>query len=385
MTVEESLAERDVEIDLFGDLDDIRMLAFLCWPDETVRRSRMLTVGASLVGAIEANPVFAFVRNALMACSDGVPPKGTRDQIINRCSTDPAVRRSLLEFSINIYVHHLHYLRHDFSDPANFQIASSPEMLFWHCLRIPQLRSKAIRHCLSTISHVQNELSLSDNWLAEFAARGKSWESIDKDPNEALLGFPMVAGVILLLIASINKRNAMLKEQKKRNEGNDSLNYATEIVQAYASFRGTSTVARRLKGEEVWQRWRWFAPVWAGVLADANGTDIQWLRQPDLLTDRIFEVVRSEERRVRAFGYARWFAEFASPRMVDPSSDKKEHIPADEVIWPPDWLRSADSPPLLVLTPEIFKAVKNERRKSKENAERMQRERAQREKEARDQ
>lgn len=376
---------RDVVAGWLGDLDDIRMLAMLCRPGEPVHGSGMLTFGAVLIGALQADPCFAFVRNAAMASANGIPPKGVRDQIINRCSPDPLIRRSLLELSIDVYVHGLRYLSCDLSDPSNFEVACNPELLFWHCLRAPKLRAKLYNFQLSAISHIEKNLGLPIDWLAEFAARGKSAELLDKDPNETLLGFPMVAGVILLLIASTDKRNEMLKEQKKRKEGNASLNYATEIMHAYASFGNTNTVTRRLKGQEVWQRWRWFAPAWAGVLAEANGPEIEWLREPDLLTERIFEVVRSEERRVRAFGFARWFAEFASPRMVDPSSDKKEHIPAEEVIWPPDWLRSDEEPPLPVLTPEIFKAVVNERRKSKENAERIKKVRAQREKEARGQ
>ena len=247
------------------------------------------------------------------------------------------------------------------------------------------MRTKLYNFQLSAINHIEKNLGLPINWLAEFAARGKSAEQLDNDPNETLLGFPMVAGVILLLIWSLDKRNEMLKEQQRPKEGNASVRYGAEIVHAYASFGDTSTVARRLKGEEVWQRWRWFAPAWAGVLAEANRTEIDWLRQSDLLTERIFGVVRSKERRVRAFGFARRFAEYASGHEADHNATGKSYIPAEEVVWSTAWPRSEEPPPLPVLTPEIFKAVATEREKSKKNAERMRKERAQREEEARGQ
>jgi len=301
---------------LFGDFEDIRMLARLCQPDNDAERSFLAQMGVHLLDALEHDAVFSFLRRTVIASTDSPPPLGTLRRIIAESGSDPAMLRKLSEFSCKIIGTYIRFV-----EPEVIATAPTSETLFWHCMRSMEARSKATNLRLAVIDHIRDQLA-PNGGLGAILDPATCPRDNARTP---LLGFPMRAGLVLFLIASLSKMDTQNGTKKA------SLNLATEIVDAVVSLGPVSTVARRLKGKDVWHRWRWFAPVWAGVLAESNGVRIDWLTRADLLETRIVDVVMDEQRRSQVSRYAGWFADFASTNEASRNATGEMYIPVEEV------------------------------------------------------
>jgi hypothetical protein len=352
------LSARDLCRDLLGEFEDIRTLAFLASPDPDVevRRNLLARVGLLLLDAIEHDWFFGFLKQAVIASADGVPPVGTLQRITSDSSNDPAVRRKIENACSGIIGGYLRYVKVE-----AIRNLSGREAMFWHCMLTKEARARANELRVAATDHILDRLVTPNGGLPALACPDTGVESTEVE----LLGFPMLAGLALLLIASLDK-----PESRK----NASLNFALEIIDASVSLSQASTERRRLKGEEVWHKWRPYAPIWAGVIAEAIGEDFGAISHEDLLISQISDVVLDEGRRRMAFGYSIWFSFFASNTRHEKSPKGTVHIPADEVIWLPEAVGAA--PTLPILPPSIFETVFEKRRQREEAARLKRKERA---------
>jgi len=336
--------QRTFVADLLGNCEGFRMLALLCWPD---RMERLAMVGISQLSMLEAEPVIRFLKAALSTVEKGLPPRGTCSRLINECTADSSIRMSLHDLTIGVVVR--------YSNFVCWEVGDYPELKFWKCLATPEVQNKIRLIRLSMIDEITEKLITPYGGLEGVASKGEGLGSLDNDPEARLFGYPMLAGLILYLIGVLHCQFGKKKA---------SVNLAAGIIEAVVSLGKTSTVFRHLKGEEVWTKFRWLAPAWAGVLAEANGQRIDWLTEKDALESRVFDVITNPERRERAFRFASWFSRFASTERANQSAKDKTYIPAHEVIAFPDAV-AAKKPDLPTLPNWIFTEVARWKKRGK--------------------
>jgi hypothetical protein len=276
-----------------------------------------------------------------------------------------SMRRRLLDFSLELTVNNMVRIS------GVVGRGKTPEGMFWVCLTDPAVRAKANSIRLSVHDYIYDRLIAPYGGYAALAARGKGFELLDDDPNETLFGPPMLAGELLLLIAIL---------EKKHPKDRASLNRATEMLQDNFWVRGVNITQRDLKDNDVWGKHRWLAPLWAGILLEANRDHPHWISTASVLAERVLVVMTTDDRFNRAVRLAQAFCEFATSKGPPNRGEDEKYISRDEIIWFGDKLASEDPSPvelgdfLPTLSDQHFQANKDARGKRRRNADAVRRE-----------
>jgi hypothetical protein len=281
-----------IDFDINGFFAPWRTIAIMCWPDVADRRSRLATMGINFLG--EAETVFdKFLKRAAQAAAEGIPARGSLDKLISECSGDSKHRRLIRKFAEDI--------GRAAASPGLQGI--DPEKLFWVYLSYRPAR-EAFPYIL--ISSVKSGLI---DPCGGFTAVGReaSLDTIAADFAKSLVGSPMLAGMVFVVLASLRAQWPELA----------SKNVACELIEGGTKVEGGMEIESGMKIDSVkrgkdsttraWRRWSVVGPLWAGMLSEAGCVDGTWQYLGTQLEATILQVIATDERRGRAFGFAKWY------------------------------------------------------------------------------
>jgi hypothetical protein len=313
-----------VDFDLNGPFASFDMMGLMCWPDKAKRAVRLAKMGIYLRG--EQEPIYLdLVKRALEATADGRPPSGTLEKLTAEVSSDFAMRGFLTDWAKRHSASYAKVVRsyrrsqyqtatmthpytgytfpvHDFGAFSNTAGLVDWEGQFWAWICEPEVRLTLASDPRSVFDPYHDRL-IAESGGHRAAARGPSIDVIAAEFQDCLLGYPMLAGLVLILI-QIFKDHYSALDENGYPEIVPSLNSACRTIAGLEVIKGKFNEVRRH-----WPNWCFVAPLWAAFLIEARCLNSESLIDVSALEDAYMNVILTDERRCRLLPLAKPFCE----------------------------------------------------------------------------
>lgn len=283
-----------IEFDPTSSSATIRLLVQMCWPEPEEANARLAAFGLGLLGS------HGGWRDFLLALSE----LADRQEVSRQEMSDLMRAHGFVpEVAKRLWLFIDSFGERDVALPE----PDEPLKLFLAFCRRPDVQRALRGSVLEDHIKFASEVLESGGGFAA-AAEAPPVSQIKNDIGQFLNGAPMLAGLVLTLIARIDKHHAPLTP---------SLNRACDVIEKMTRLRAPT---RRVKAD--WTDWRPLAPIWAAVIA-AAGYEAD---DPHSL----YSAIIAQDGPARIVAYAKWFAEYASHQRSPNASEVL--IPAREVV-----------------------------------------------------
>jgi hypothetical protein len=327
----------DFEID--DPLANIKTMLLMSRPSDPKRSAIAAKFGVYLLGVVESTYVALMTQAAARASAGGIPELGALDRLIAGCSDDPTHRHMLRGFAMR------------FAAECYPDAPEGSEMLFWLGVSHPQRRKRLSSFPAPAIDELWRTLIAPNGGFIAGVSGEKSLEAVEMKFRSDILGYPMLAGLVLFVISVLatNHMGHIIREEPKRFI-RASLNEACEIIdrsdtKLALSKQGHTRDTERAKLLRTFSEWRSVAHLWAAVLVEANCWSSNCTPDFGKLVPAVYDVLLTDIRRNRMIGLAKSFSSFASTHYPAGSNADRILIPSESLVLLPDRIDAI--PPIL--------------------------------------
>jgi hypothetical protein len=270
-----------LNVDLESAWSAHHLLAYMCWPRDADRRLRLVAIFADLADLLDnLFGEFLFQVRLTIARYGVPPPKEALQSIIDDCATDAAHKDVLMTFVEDQALPPV-------LDGRNVGL----EARFWGSVITSPGRFRAPGERIWT-----SLIKPNGGWRA--MADAPAFDEIREEISGRMRGHAMLSGLSLYMVASISEHHKALTL---------SFNLTYRIIAAMLDclpVRSEDWLKKNLP------RWHCIAPMWCGLLTEADCWSDETLLDIDKLELAAFDVLDSNERRARLLSYAAWFSGF---------------------------------------------------------------------------